>query len=257
MDLLHERRDGVAIITFNRPQSRNSLTLAMYEELGEFCVKANHDDTLHAIIIAGAGVQAFASGTDISQFTGFSKTEDGENLEALNDAVFERMERCRVPIIGAISGCCTGGGLLIASCCDLRIATVDARFGMPIARTLGNCLSLADLSRLLPVLGMARLKDLMFTSRLMNSEEALTSGFVRSVHADRDALMDEAWSLAQEVAGRAPLTLRATKEALRRLHAFPHAHEAHDLIDMCYMSADFHEGVDAFLHHRTPQWKGR
>jgi enoyl-CoA hydratase len=225
--------------------------------LADFCVKANHDDTLHAIILTGSGGQAFASGTDISQFTSFSKAEDGENLEALNDAVFERMERCRVPIIAAISGFCTGGGLLLACCCDLRITTADARIGMPIARTLGNCLSMADLSRLLPVLGMARLKDLMFTSRLMNSDEALTSGFVRSVHADREALMDEAWSLARMVADRAPLTLRATKEALRRLNAFSQAHEAHDLIGMCYASADFHEGVDSFLHHRPPKWVGR
>jgi enoyl-CoA hydratase len=257
MHILHERRGSIALVTLNRPQARNALTFNMYAKLAEFCTKANRDDTLRAIIITGSGEKAFASGTDISQFTAFTKAEDGENMEALNDAVFDRLERCRVPVIAAISGFCTGGGLLISACCDLRIATADAQFGMPIARTLGNCLSMGDLSRLVPLLGVARLKDLMFTARLMHAEEALTAGYVRSVHATHGELMDEAWSLAERMAEHAPLTLRATKEALRRMHTFPEAREAHDLIDMCYTSEDFHEGVDAFLHHRTPQWKGR
>lgn len=257
MDILYERRDGIALVTFNRPQARNALTLGMYEQLAEFCAKANSDDTLRAIIITGAGGKAFASGTDISEFTGFSGQRDGLDYEALNNAVFERMERCRVPVIAAIAGACTGGGLAIAACCDLRIATADARFGFPIARTLGNCLSMANYARLLPLIGTARLKDMVFTARLMNAEEALASDFVRSVHTDHAALMDEAWELARLVAGHAPLTLRATKEALRRLQAFPQEREGYDLIELCYGSEDFREGVDAFLNHRPPRWKGR
>ena len=133
-------RDGVAYVTFNRPQARNALTFAMYERLAEICTNANAERSVRAILITGAGDKAFAAGTDISQFRTFDKEEDALAYEARIDRVMNAIERCRVPTIAAINGACTGGGASIAACCDLRIASRSMKYGFPVARTLGNCL---------------------------------------------------------------------------------------------------------------------
>lgn len=146
-------------------------------------------------------------------------------------------------------------GLL--ACCDLRIATRSLKFGFPIARTLGNCLSVANYARLVHLIGPARVKDLFFTSRLMEADEALSCGVVNELVADHDALMKRARELTATVAANAPLTLRATKEALRRIAAAQTLPPDDDLVGLCYGSQDFREGIDSFLAKRPPQWKGR
>jgi enoyl-CoA hydratase len=256
-DLLHERRDGVAWITFNRPEARNALTFAMYEELARICEEANQDDTLRVMVLRGAGDKAFASGTDINQFREFRTPQDSLDYEARIDRILTALEHVRVPTIAAISGAATGGGAGIAACCDLRIAAKNAKIGFPIARTLGNCLSNANLSRLTALVGPARVKQLVFTARLLSAEEAAAIGLVSEVVEDLPALEARAAELATQVAGMAPLTLRATKEQLRRITRRLTREEAEDLILMCYMSEDFREGMDAFLTKRPPQWKGR
>jgi enoyl-CoA hydratase len=255
-DLLYEVRDGIGRITFNRPQARNALTFAMYERLAEICQEAESDTSLKVMILTGAGDKAFASGTDINQFRAFKTPEDAIAYEARNDRVLGVLERCRVPTIAAISGACTGGGAGIAACCDLRIGTKTAKFGFPIARTLGNCLSMANYSRLAALLGPARVKDVIFTARLVEAQEALALGLLSEVVEDVTALQQRADELAKLLAGHAPLTLRATKEAMRRLQPRLSSEEGKDLILMCYMSQDFREGMDAFLNKRTPQWSG-
>src|SRR6476619_1309603 len=162
-ELLYEVRDGVAYVTFNRPQARNALTFAMYERLAEICDQANAERSIRAILITGAGDKAFAAGTDISQFRAFDKEQDALDYEARIDRVMNAIERCRVPTIAAINGACTGGGASIAACCDLRIGTRTAKFGFPIARTLGNCLSAANIGRLSALIGATRLKEIIFT----------------------------------------------------------------------------------------------
>jgi enoyl-CoA hydratase len=256
-DLLHERRDGVAWITFNRPEARTALTFAMYEELARICEEANQDDTLRVMVLRGAGDKAFASGTDINQFREFRTPQDSLDYEARIDRILTALEHVRVPTIAAISGAATGGGAGIAACCDLRIAAKNAKIGFPIARTLGNCLSNANLSRLTALVGPARVKQLVFTARLLSAEEAAAIGLVSEVVEDLPALEARAAELATQVAGMAPLTLRATKEQLRRITRRLTREEAEDLILMCYMSEDFREGMDAFLTKRPPQWKGR
>ncbi len=255
-DLIHERRGDIAWVTFNRPEARNALTFAMYEELARICDAANADPALRVIVIRGAGEKAFASGTDINQFRAFTKPQDALDYEARIDKILTALESCRVPTIAAISGACTGGGAGIAACCDLRIAARNAKFGFPIARTLGNCLSSASLGRVTALVGPARVKDLIFTARLIESDEALKIGLVSEVLDDLPALERRAEELAKLVAGNAPLTLRSTKEGLRRLQQRLSREEAEDLILMCYMSRDFKEGMDAFLNKRPPQWKG-
>jgi enoyl-CoA hydratase len=251
-ELLYDVRDGIGFITFNRPQARNALTFGMYERLAQI---AADPGGAHAIILTGAGDRAFAAGTDIGQFRAFNGAEDAIAYEARLDRALGALERCAVPTIAAIAGACTGGGAGIAAACDLRIAAANARFGFPIARTLGNCLSMANIARLAALIGPARVADIIFTARLVNAEEARTVGLVSEVLPDIDALAARAEELARLVASHAPLTLRATKEALRRLR--DHLPPDEDLIRLCYTSADFREGMEAFLNKRAPAWQGR
>jgi enoyl-CoA hydratase/carnithine racemase len=255
-ELLYEVRDGIARITFNRPQARNALTFAMYERLAEICTAAEDDRSIKVMLLMGAGEKAFAAGTDISQFRAFSKPEDALEYEGRIDRVLGALERCRVPTIAAIAGACTGGGAGIAAACDLRIAAANARFGFPVARTLGNCLSMSNYARLASLIGPARTKDIIFTARLVEAEEAKAIGLVNEILPDHAALQARGEELARTVAGHAPLTLRATKEALRRLQTRLQPGEGQDLILMCYMSKDFREGMDAFLNKRQPNWRG-
>ena len=256
-DLIHERRGDVAWITFNRPEARNALTFAMYEELAKICEEANRDDALRVMVIRGQGEKAFASGTDINQFRAFKGPQDSLDYEARIDRILTALEQVRVPTIASIAGACTGGGAGIAACCDLRIAAKNARIGFPIAKTLGNCLSSANLSRLAALVGPARVKEMIFTARLIGAEEAARVGLLHEVLDDTAALERRTEELAAEVAGNAPLTLRATKEGLRRLQHRLTREQAEDLILMCYMSGDFREGMDAFLNKRAPRWSGK
>jgi enoyl-CoA hydratase len=256
-ELLHEVRDGVAYLTFNRPQARNALTFAMYDRLAEICAQANADRAIRAMVLTGAGDKAFASGTDISQFRAFDKEQDALDYEARIDRSLGALERCRVPTIAAIQGACTGGGAGIAAACDLRIAARGARFGFPVARTLGNCLSMHNYARLAALVGPARVKDMIFKARLVEAEEALAIGLVGELVEDGAALAQRAEELARLVASHAPLTLQATKEALYRLRPRIPQGEGDDLVLMCYMSEDFREGMEAFLGKRKPLWKGR
>ncbi len=255
-DILFDVNDGIGRVTFNRPQARNAFTFEMYERVAEICEQANRDHAIKVLIFTGAGDKAFASGTDINQFRAFTTPQDAIDYEARNDHVLGVLEQCRVPTIAAITGACTGGGAAIAACCDLRIGTTTTKFGFPIARTLGNCLSMANYGRLAALLGPARVKDIIFRARLVEAPEALSLGLLSEVVPDVETLQRRADELAAQLASYAPLTLRATKEAMRRLQPRLSAEDGHDLILMCYMSEDFREGLDAFLTKRTPQWKG-
>ncbi len=255
-DILFELRDGIGRITFNRPQARNAFTFAMYERLAEICTQATHDRAIKVLVLQGAGDKAFASGTDINQFRAFTTPQHAIEYEARIDRVLSQIEECRVPTIAAITGACTGGGAGIAACCDLRIGTKTTRMGFPIARTLGNCLSLSSLSRLTALIGPARVKDIIFTARLVGAEEAAAAGLLTEVVDDVPALQRRTDELATLIAGHAPLTLTATKQALARLRNKLTREEGEDLILMCYMSGDFREGLDAFLSKRPPKWSG-
>jgi enoyl-CoA hydratase/carnithine racemase len=256
-ELLIERDGPIASVTLNRPDKRNALTFEMYAGLAEFCRSADVENDLKVIIVRGAGDKAFAAGTDISLFREFQGAEDGLAYEKKIDGVLSQIESCPKPIIAAITGACTGGGAAIAGLCDIRLATRDMRFGFPIARTLGNCLSIASLQRMSALIGMARTKELIMTSRLIEADEALGIGLVSELFDDADALFARANELAAQIATFAPLTLRATKEMFARMSAAEPAIEDDDLIAMCYASEDFHEGLEAFLGKRKANWSGR
>lgn len=256
-ELIYEVRDRIGFVTFNRPLARNALTFEMYDRLAEICANVPTDGSVMAIVMTGSGDRAFAAGTDISLFRDFRTPEQGMSYEKHADENMTAIETCPVPTIAAIAGACTGGGAGIAACCDMRIATRDLKFGFPIARTLGNCLSAATLERLVRLVGEARVKDLIFTARLMGAEEASAAGLVSEVVEDHAALMARAEEIARAIAGHAPLTIRATKELLHRMRRQGPQVDDTDVIAQVYTSADFREGLEAFLGKRRPEWSGR
>ena len=252
--ILFENRDGVGVLTLNRPEARNAITFEMYDEIARRCEALTLGGAVRALVITGAGEKAFAAGTDISRFRDFSGGADALAYERRIDAVLQRLERVPVPTIAAIRGACTGGGAAIAIACDLRVADPSLRFGFPIARTLGNCLSGSSLTRVVAALGAPRAKEMLFTARLMGADEALACGLLESVDPDPLA---RALALAGQMSGFAPLTLHAIKEGMRRLGEADRPIEDEDLILACYESEDFREGMRAFFEKRTPRWQGR
>jgi enoyl-CoA hydratase/carnithine racemase len=251
--------DGpVAFLTFNRPEARNAMTWEMYDALVAACERVDADPDLRVLVFRGAGGKAFVAGTDIAQFQSFSDRQDGIKYEERLDGVLDRLERVTKPTIAQVQGVAVGGGCAIALTCDMRVATPESTFGIPIARTLGNCLSATSYSRLVDLMGPSRVKDLMFTGRLMDAVEAHAAGLIARL-VDGDAIDRVTQDLALDIASNAPLTLRATKELIRRLAAkrrLAHGEDG-DVVEMCYTSGDFREGVTAFLAKRKPRWTGR
>lgn len=252
-------RDGaVATLTLARPEALNALTWTMYEQLDAHVQTLAADATARVVVLRGEGGRAFASGTDIRQFDGYTG-EDGVAYERRLDAAMERLASLPMPVIAALAGYAVGGGLLLAAACDLRYATPGSRIGAPMSRTLGNCLSMANYRRLVAAVGAMRVKEMLFTGRLLTAEEALRAGFLTAV-LDGEDFDGQVAGIAREIAERAPLTLWATKEALRRLDVAEVAGEAapslDDVIARVYGSADFREGVRAHVEKRRPVWRG-
>jgi enoyl-CoA hydratase/carnithine racemase len=253
-ELLYERRGPAALITFNRPQARNAMTFAMYEALVERCDEIDADDGVRVVVLRGAGGRAFVSGTDIRQFLDFESGQSGIDYERDIDRYVGRLERVRKPTVAVIEGYATGSGLALSAASDLRICTPEAKFGMPIARTLGNCLSMRGYARLVALLGEARTKDVIFNARMVDAQEARAAGLVGAIvePADIDAHVDE---LVERLASHAPITLRVTKEAIRRIREAT-VPDGDDLVAEAYGSEDFRRGAAAFLEKRPYEWTG-
>lgn len=245
--------DGpVATATVDRPDARNAMTMAMYDALAEFCARVDDSPEVRVAVVRGAGGKAFVSGTDINHFRDFD-ADAGIEYERHVESVLARLERVRVPTVAVVDGYATGGGLSIAAACDLRLCTRAAKFGLPIARTLGNCVSMPTYARLVHLLGAARALHLIYTAGFVDGAEAARIGLASELVEEVEPRLSQ---LCAQLAAHAPLTLRASKTALRRLRdrSLP---EDEDLVRMCYGSADFREGVDAFLAKRPPRWEGR
>ena len=250
-------RDGAIVtLTFNRPEARNAMTWGMYERLNQTCEEVDADDSIRVLVLKGAGGKAFVAGTDISQFTRFEGAEDGLRYEREGDQRTGRIARVKKPVIAMIQGFAVGGGLGIAAGADVRIATPDAKFGAPIARTLGNCLSMKAYARYLDLFGASRLKEMIFTARLLSADEALAAGFVHEI-VEAAAIEARVLELARSIASFAPITLWVTKEAIRRIQEARVVPDGEDLIAKTYGSADFREGVRAFVEKRPPRWTGQ
>ncbi len=255
--MLFEVSRGVGYLTVNRPAQRNAMTWGMYQRLVEICEEVDGDERIKALVISGSGDRAFVSGTDISQFPAFrGNPQAGIDYEERIDHVIGRLEGVSKPTLAAIRGFAVGGGMTIAIACDLRIAADTARFGIPIIR-LGNCLSIKNYARLVSLIGPARTKEMIYTARHVEAAQALGWGLVNEV-VPADALEARVRELAEGIAAAPPLTLRVSKEAVRRaVSRLVPEDPGHDLVSACYNSADFQEGVAAFLDKRSPKWTGR
>ena len=249
------REGAVATILFDRPQARNAMTWLMYEGLAAACVQLRSDPDVRVTVLRGVGGKAFIAGTDIAQFQEFTSAEQGVAYEAKMEDYLGALESLPMPTLAVVEGWAIGGGLAIAACCDLRIATAGSKFGVPIARTLGNCLSVANYARLVVALGLARAKRMLLMAENIPAEDALAAGFLMDI-VDPAALDQRIAEICDRLKGNAPVTMRVTKEAMRRLQlaGLP---DGDDLIRACYGSDDFRAGVKAFVEKRTPKWSGR
>ena len=252
--VLLEKEGPVAIITLSRPAALNALTWTMYQQMETHLEGLAVDDTIRAVIIRGEG-KTFAAGTDIQQFRGFSG-EDGVAYEHKMEAIVERLYTLSRPTIAAIDGYAVGAGLVLASVCDLRYATPTSRFGVPIARTLGNCITLKNYRHLVDTFSAMRTKEMLFTGRLLTAADALQCGFLTAT-VDEEKLMAHVTGVAQQISSLAPLTVWAAKEAQRRLNSAEEAIDFDDVVARVYSSSDFAEGVQAYLEKRKPNWHGK
>jgi enoyl-CoA hydratase/carnithine racemase len=257
LQALYDTEGPIATLTFNRPEARNAMTWEMYQALVDACDSSDADAGVRVLILKGAGDKAFVAGTDIAQFEGLRTEADALAYEHRIDEVLDRLERTTTVTIAQVRGVAAGGGCAIALTCDLRIASPDATFGIPIARTLGNCLSATNYSRLIDLVGPAVAKDLLLTGRFMHADEGAARGIITRIEP-LDTIDAVTREYAERIASHAPLTLRATKELIRRVAVArrPAAGADHDLITQCYTSNDFREGVAAFLEKRKPRWSG-
>ena len=246
--------ERVATVTFDRPEARNAMTWGMYEQLDAACAAIAGDTNIRVATLRGAGGN-FVSGTDISQFAAFDGSRAGLDYETRINASVAALESLPVPTIAIVEGSAMGGGLALAAACDFRIVSPSTRFGVPIARTVGNCLSMANVARLVAVFGPPRTKRLLMLGDVIGAEEAVASGFALEIVQPADVEARVA-ALCARLMSHAPITMRVSKEAIRRLVAegLP---EGGDLVAAAYGSRDFKEGVTAFTAKRKPRWEGR
>lgn len=254
MSVSVDLRDAIARIVVHNPQTRNAMSFAMYDAFHDACVTLDENAAVKVVIIRGGG-GTFIAGTDIREFRNLRTPDDALAYERRIDRVIGRLERMTKVTIAMIEGHAVGGGFPLAMACDLRYAALDARMGIPIARTLGNCVSMANATRLLDAVGPTRAKELLLTARLLSAQEAQDVGFLTAAIAPEE-LERHVSEVAATICELAPLTLQISKEAIRRILERRRGTEGDDLIVRAYTSDDFQGAVRAFLEKRKPVWTG-
>jgi enoyl-CoA hydratase/carnithine racemase len=251
----YELRGSIAHITFDHVAARNAMTVAMYQSLKDICQDIANDSRVRVAIFRGAGGKSFVSGSDIAQFASFTSGQDGISYEQAIDDYLSPLATLPIPSIAVIDGMAVGGGLAIASCCDFRISSPGAKFGVPIAKTLGNCLSAGNVAWLVSYLGINIVKRMLLLAEMISAEELLKQGFIYAIH-QADQLGKEADALAERLSSLAPITQKSSKLVLARLlkHQLPNCD---DLIAETYGSQDFKNGVASFLKGEPPVWTGK
>lgn len=257
-ELVCIRDERIAWVIFNRPEVRNAMTWGMYDALERTCQELTDDENIDVVILRGSGGEAFVAGTDIKQFTRFDTAQDALDYEERINRVLVTVESLKKPTIALLEGFCVGGGAGIAMACDFRYATPDLRFGVPIARTLGNCLSMTNVARLVDLVGVARAKEVLMLAKMVKAEDAQHIGLVTEV-IDHERIEAEVRKVAEALGGFAPLTLQASKEEIKRIQASrrPARGMDEDLISLCYTSQDFKGAVDAFINKMPHTWSGK
>ncbi|MDD9876221.1 MAG: enoyl-CoA hydratase-related protein [Magnetovibrio sp.] len=258
-DLVLTERDGdIVTVVLNNPEKRNALPMAAWSRLAYTIAPLALDDSVRCIVVRGAGDKAFAAGADISEFPDVrANSEQAAKYGAATAQALDVLVNCPHPTIAMIQGACTGGGLEIACCCDIRMANRSAKFGVPINR-IGHPFAYPELEPVMRVAGRAVVLDLLLTGRIIDAEEALRLGLVGQV-CDDDALEAEVGGLAESIAAAAPLSNRATKKFVNRLGADPSPLTADEIAESYAAcdSEDYAEGVRAFLAKEKPAFQGR
>lgn len=244
----------VLTVTLTRPEARNAMTWEMYEGLVAACARVNADESLRVLLLRGSG-GAFVAGTDISQFLEFADGADGVRYEARVEEIVSTLASVDAVTVAAVEGACVGGGLALAAACDLRLAAADAVFGVPIARTLGNCLSVANVECLVRLMGRGTAGELLLLGRLLPAARMHEVGFVQEVAQEGGF-----GAMVSDVVGRlsahAPLTLWASRSMLRSTGGVPLPVPEEEIVSRVYGSEDFHGGVRAFVDKQRPVWRG-
>jgi enoyl-CoA hydratase/carnithine racemase len=254
--LIYEKRGDEAHIRFDNPAAHNALTSQMWHDLRDAAYDIAADRSIRVAVFRGVGGKAFISGTDISKFADYDSGEQGVEYERDIDLCMGAIDAIPCTTIAVVEGWAVGGGINISSACDFRIATPDARFGSPIGRTIGNCLSAASVARIGGAVGVQFAKRMVLLGEFLTADQLLASGFLLKV-VEREALDAEAAALARRAAENAPLTTRTTKETIRQM-TFGTLPDIEAPIADVYGSADFRRGVADFLAKtkRVPDWTG-
>lgn len=252
--LVYEKVGAVGKITFDNPGALNALTARMWSDLGEVCREVARDRSVRVVTLRGAGGKAFLSGTDITGFLSFTSGQDGLDYEARMDEYIGTVEALPQPVVAVVEGWAVGGGVALSCAADIRIATPSAKFGSPLGRTIGNCLSAKGYARLVGHVGVAQAKRMLLLGEMVTAQEMMGLGLLHSIVEPEglDAAVD---AVCEKLAGMAPVSLKASKEAMRRLtyRALP---DMADLIAEVYGSEDFRNGVRNFVDKKKPEWKG-
>jgi len=257
--MLAEVSEGVGLITFNQPEKRNAMSVAMWHGLSEILDAFEANDAIRAVVMTGAGTKAFVSGADISQFE--QTRADGNaqlDYDRLTGAGRARLATFPKPVIACIRGFCLGGGLGIAMQADLRIAGEGAQFGIPAAK-LGIAYSYEMVDRLVSLVGQAHARMIIMTGDRLDAAEAQRIGLVNRVVADED-LTDTVLEMAKTISANAPLSLKAIKLTINAVMAADSQRDRAAVdaaILVCFDSEDYREGRTAFMDKRPARWKGR
>ncbi len=255
--ILLERDGAIATVTLNNPEKLNAMGLATLQQLGEVMRELHADEGLRCVVLRGAGTRAFAAGADISEF---ERTRSNAKLAAKYGETLESMMRaiaeCRHPTVAMIHGVCVGGGLEVASQCDLRICGASSRFGVPIAK-LGLVVGYGEMKGLIDLVGRATTLEILLEGRVFGAGEAKEKGLVNRVVPD-DKVEEESMAAARRIAEGAPLVARWHKKFARRLGNARRLTKAErGEAYACFDTEDFRIGFKAFLAKRKPEFKGK
>jgi len=254
--IIFEKSGDTAHVRFDNQRAHNALTSQMWHDLRDAAYDIARDRSIRVATFRGVGGKAFISGTDISKFADYETGQQGVDYERDIDICMGAIDTIPCTTIAIVDGWAVGGGLNISSACDFRIATPNARFGSPIGRTIGNCLSAHSVARIGAAIGVQLAKRMVLLGEIIPAQELLASGFLHQI-VEPEQLDSVAETLVRRAAENAPLTTAATKEMLRRMRyaALP---DVEDLIGQVYGSADFRRGVATFLSgtKTLPGWTG-